>query len=144
MMNRENPPISITLSPAQVDDVVREASQGRAPSVSTLISKLLAAPFAADGDAPTETLRPEPQAREPIFGGYLPHDTKDPRLSRSLLRGLSILTCFGPDGRERGIVELAGDLGMSPSTAHRYALTLVELGLLERCPKTRKYRLAGT
>jgi DNA-binding IclR family transcriptional regulator len=55
-----------------------------------------------------------------------------------------MLTCFGPDGRERGIVELARDLGMSPSTAHRYALTLVELGLLERCPKTRKYRLAGT
>ena len=42
---------------------------------------------------------------------------------------------------ERGIVELANDLGMSPSTAHRYAHTLVEVGLLERCPKTRKYRL---
>jgi DNA-binding IclR family transcriptional regulator len=32
---------------------------------------------------------------------------------------------------------------MSPSTTHRYALTLVELGLLERCPDTRKYRLPG-
>jgi IclR helix-turn-helix domain len=141
MMNDENPPISIRLSPAQVDDVVREASQGRAPSVSALISKRLAAPLAPEGGARTE---PDAQAREPVFGGYLPHDTEDQRLSRSLLRGLSILTCFGPDGRERGIVELAGDLGMSPSTAHRYALTLVELGLLERCPKTRKYRLAGT
>ena len=30
---------------------------------------------------------------------------------------------------------------MSPSTAHRYAQTLIELGLLERCPKSRKYRL---
>jgi hypothetical protein len=133
MTNQEQRPISITLSPVQVDDVVREASQGRAPSVSRLISKMQAAPLA-----------PDAQEREPILGGYLPHDTEDPRLSRSLLRGLSILTCFGPDGRERGIVELAGDLGMSPSTAHRYALTLVELGLLERCPKTRKYRLAGT
>ena len=36
MMNHENQPISITLSPAQVDGVVREASQGRAPSVLTL------------------------------------------------------------------------------------------------------------
>jgi IclR helix-turn-helix domain len=143
-VNHETPPISITLSPAQVDDVVREASQGRAPSVSTLISKLLAAPLAPRRDARAEPLLRDTQAREPIFGGYLPHDTKDPRLSRSLLRGLSILTCFGPDARERGIVELAGDLGMSPSTAHRYAFTLVELGLLERCPKTRKYRLAGT
>jgi IclR helix-turn-helix domain len=144
MMNHENPPISITLSPAQVDDVVREASQGRALSVSTLISKRLAEPLAPEDGARTEPLPRGAQAREPIFGGYLPHDTEDQRLSRSLLRGLSILTCFGPDGRERGIVELAGDLGMSPSTAHRYALTLVELGLLERCPKTRKYRLAGT
>jgi len=48
---------------------------------------------------------------------------------------------LGPDGAERGIVELAADLRMSPSTAHRYALTLVEVGLLERCPRTRKYRL---
>jgi hypothetical protein len=144
VMNHENPPISITLSPAQVDDIVREASQGRAPSVSTLISKVLAAPLAPEGGARSERLPRDGQAPEPIFGGCLPHDTEDPRLSRSLLRGLSILTCFGPDGRERGIVELAGDLGMSPSTAHRYALTLVELGLLERCPKTRKYRLAGT
>jgi hypothetical protein len=146
-MNHENPPISITLSPAQIDDVVREASQGRAPSVSALISRRLAAPLPPEGvPLPPEgaPLPRDAQPREPIFGGYLPHDTEDQRLSRSLLRGLSILTCFGPDGRERGIVELARDLGMSPSTAHRYALTLVELGLLERCPKTRKYRLAGT
>jgi len=114
MTNDQQPPISITLSPAQIDAVVRAATHSRAPSVSTLI------------------------------GGYMPVDTADPRLSRSLLRGLSILTCFGSDGGARGIVELAGDLGMSPSTAHRYAFTLVELGLLERCPKSRKYRLPGT
>jgi hypothetical protein len=144
MVKHENAPISITLSPAQVDDVVREASRGRAPSVSALISKRLAAPLQPEGGARNEPLPRDAQAREPIFGGYLRHDTEDQRLSRSLLRGLSILTCFGPDARERGIVELARDLGMSPSTAHRYALTLVELGLLERCPKTRKYRLAGT
>jgi hypothetical protein len=118
MTNDQQPPtptsISITLSPAQIDEVVRAATQSRAPSVSTLI------------------------------GGYMPPATPDPRLSRSLLRGLSILTGFGPDGEARGIVELAGDLGMSPSTAHRYASTLVEMGLLERCPKTRKYRLPGT
>jgi hypothetical protein len=144
MVKHENQPISITLSPAQVDGVVREASQGRAPSVLTLISKQLAAPLAGHGCTRTEPFPHDAQAPEPVFGGFLPHDTENPRLSRSLLRGLSMLTCFGPDGRERGIVELARDLGMSPSTAHRYALTLVELGLLERCPKTRKYRLAGT
>jgi hypothetical protein len=140
MRNHANPPISIKLSPTQVDDIVRAASRGRAPSISTLISNLLAAPLASPDGAG------EPQAEAPgsSSGGYLPGDTDDPRLSRSLLRGLSLLTCFGPDGAERGIVELAGDLGMSPSTAHRYALTLLELGLLERCPKSRKYRLAGT
>ena len=67
----------------------------------------------------------------------------DPRLSRSLLRGLSLLARFGPDRPERGVVELAAELEMSPSTAHRYVLTLVEAGLLEQAPRSRKYRLAG-
>jgi hypothetical protein len=135
--------ISITLSPAQVDDIVRAASRGRAPSLSTLISNLLHDPSAGAGDPPAPS-QAQAALKEARHGGYLPHDTDDPRLSRSLLRGLSILTCFAPDGAERGIVELAGDLGMSPSTAHRYAVTLVELGLLERCPTSRKYRLPGT
>jgi hypothetical protein len=111
MDNSEPIPIAITLSPTQVDEVVRAASRSRAPSVSTLIR------------------------------GYMPTDSDDPRLSRSLLRGLSLLTCFDPDGAARGIVELAHDAGMSPSTAHRYASTLLELGLLERDSKSRKYRL---
>jgi cytochrome c553 len=111
MSKSEPVPIAITLSPTQIDEVVRAASRSRAPSISTVI------------------------------GGYLPSDLDDPRLSQSLVRGLSLLTCFGSDGAARGIVELALDAGMSPSTAHRYASTLVELGLLERDPKSRKYRL---
>jgi DNA-binding transcriptional ArsR family regulator len=115
MSDDEQQSISITLSPAQIDDVVRAATRSRAPSVSQLV------------------------------GGYMPPvEEADPRMSRSLQRGLSILACFGPDGDARGIIELARDLGMSPSTTHRYASTLVEMGLLERCPKTRKYRLPGT
>jgi DNA-binding IclR family transcriptional regulator len=58
-----------------------------------------------------------------------------------LLRGLSLLTCFDADGGPRGIVDMAKSLDMSPSSAHRYALTLVHLGLLERSPRTRKYSL---
>ncbi len=76
----------------------------------------------------------------PIRKGYFP-TYEDARLSRSLLRGLSVLTCFGPDNQERGIIELADLLGMSPSTTHRYVATLVELGLLERCTRSRKYKL---
>ncbi|HEX5853163.1 MAG TPA: helix-turn-helix domain-containing protein [Solirubrobacteraceae bacterium] len=144
MTNDEPISISITLSPAQIDEVVRAASSSRAPSISTLIADSLATPLAATGDAAdTGSPADDAPARRPR-GGYMPNDTTDRRLSRSLLRGLALLTGFGPEGEARGIVELAGDLGMSPSTAHRYALTLVELGLLERCPKTRKYRLPGT
>jgi hypothetical protein len=129
--------ISITLSPAQIDEILRAAADSRAPSLSSVIADSLNAPLdATDGAG-------DPGRWRPPRSYPSPHGS-DQRLSRSLLRGLSILTSFGPDGEARGIVEMAGDLGMSPSTAHRYALTLVELGLLERCPKTRKYRLPGS
>jgi hypothetical protein len=142
MSDHQPEAITIALSPTQVDDVVRAAARGRAPSISTLIADSLAEPRAARNGAPRSprTTRERSARRAELVRGYMP-DTADPRLSRSLLRGLSLLTGFGPEGEERGIVELAEDLGMSPSTAHRYALTLVELGLLERCPRTRKYRL---
>lgn len=179
-------PISITLSPAQVDQVVRAAAQGTAPSFSALISTTLntqrleahtaarasaaAGAIAGSPEDPRKSTRPaegasgdatedirsgedtagdaaqgaEDETASPavIGKGYFP-SYEDARLSRSLLRGLSILTCFGPENTERGIIELAGQLGMSPSTTHRYVATLVELGLLERSPRSRKYRLAS-
>ena len=134
-------PISIRLSPAQVDEVVRAAARARTPSLRTLIADALSVP---PGSARAGAPAAAGPGRAAAEGGLPPIDTADPRLSRSLLRGLAMLTRFGPDGRARGIVELAADLEMSPSTAHRYALTLVELGLLERCPITRKYRLPGS
>jgi IclR-like helix-turn-helix domain-containing protein len=149
MTDEESQTISITLSPTQIDEVVRAATNSRAPSLATLISDSLRAPVGSREDHPPDGRTalaeedPEHPHQLPPQAGYMPSDTTDPRLSRSLLRGLSILTCFGPTGDPRGIVELAGELDMSPSTAHRYAFTLVELGLLERCPKTRKYRLPG-
>ncbi len=122
MTDDEPNSISIALSPAQVDAVVRAATHSRAPSVSTLIGNALRAPGRAelagvgglngdDGHAPVGDLSYDDEA--------------DPRMSRSLMRGLSLLTRFGPDGSERGIVELSRELGMSPSTTHRYASTLV-------------------
>lgn len=137
-----NEAITITLSPAQIDMVVRAALRVRPPSVSALVVDSLAASRAPDGTGAKAGTRSRAAAASGArLRGYMPADTDDPRLSRSLLRGLSLLTGFGPDGGERGIVELAQELGMSASTAHRYAVTLVELGLLERCPRTRKYRL---
>jgi len=64
----------------------------------------------------------------------------DPQLSQSLLRGLAILSCFGPDRPWRAIKDLAKELGMSPSTTHRYVKTLRVIGLLEQNPTTRAYR----
>jgi hypothetical protein len=144
MPNDQPPSISITLSPTQIDEVVRAASGSRAPSLYTLIADSLSAPMTTELVSSDAGAHREQGRVGSLRVGYMPSDTDDPRLSRSLLRGLSLLTGFGPDGGQRGIVELADELGMSPSTAHRYALTLVELGLLERCPKTRKYRLPGT
>jgi hypothetical protein len=135
----EPTPITIALSPTQVDAVVRAASNGHAPSIATMIAGSLARPRGARPG--TGAKRRGGTAAASANTDLFSRDIDDPRLSRSLLRGFSLLAGFGPDGAERGIVELANDLGMSPSTAHRYALTLVELGLLERCPKTRKYRL---
>ncbi|HTC71953.1 MAG TPA: helix-turn-helix domain-containing protein [Solirubrobacteraceae bacterium] len=138
MTDDEPKSISIALSPAQVDAVVRAATNSRTPSVSTLIGNALRTPGRAElagvgglngGDG------------HPPVGDLSCDDEADPRMSRSLMRGLSLLTRFGPDGSERGIVELSREMGMSPSTTHRYAATLVELGLLERSPRTRKYRL---
>ncbi len=141
--------ISIILSPAQVDQVVRAAAQGSTPSFSALITttlntQRLAAARGADsapaGDVAEYEI--EPDAEDGNGKSYFP-TYEDARLSRSLLRGLSILTCFGPGKEERGIIELASELGMSPSTTHRYVATLVELGLLERSTRSRKYRLAA-
>ncbi len=125
--------VSITLSPAQVEQVVRAATRSSAPGISILISGARgrrAATHRQGGDQ----------------GGARIADSafSDRRLSRSLLRGLSLLTCFESPDEERGIVELSREAGMSASTAHRYALTLIELGLLERSANSRRYRLPAS
>ena len=130
MAHQERRPVSITLSAVQVDEVMRAAARGGSPGIATLIA-------ASRREPAGHSLAKAAADRTPRA------DPDDRRLSRSLLRGLSLLACFGPGDEGRGIVELARELGMSPGTAHRYAVTLVELGLLDRCPRTRKYRLPG-
>jgi IclR family pca regulon transcriptional regulator len=65
---------------------------------------------------------------------------RDPRHSQSLERGLAILTCFTNERPVLGIKDIAGLLGMSTSTTHRYVITLVALGYLEQ-GVDRRYRL---
>jgi IclR family pca regulon transcriptional regulator len=66
--------------------------------------------------------------------------TAEPRRSRSLEYGVAILESFTADRPALRISELADIVGISRSTSHRYASTLVELGQLEQDSK-RRYRL---
>jgi IclR family pca regulon transcriptional regulator len=61
--------------------------------------------------------------------------------SQSVERGLAILSSFTADRRLMGVSELAQELGLSRSTAHRYIATLARLGYLYQDPATRKYVL---
>lgn len=114
----ESEKILIELSPAQVDRVVRGAAESG--NMSVLLSGL-------------KDVR-EVLAREP-------RQLEDSRLSRSLLAGLLMLASFPTDGSYLGNAEIARMLDMNPSTTHRYVSTLVAVGLLERDPTTRRYRL---
>ena len=68
-------------------------------------------------------------------------DAADPRRSRSLEYGAAILQCYSGRHVALGIADLAEVVGVSRSTTHRYAMTLVALGYLEQDSK-RKYRLS--
>jgi hypothetical protein len=108
---------SIELSPAQVAWVI--ASVSGAGNMPWLLSQL-------------ENLR------EPVTE-LLTSD--NPRLSRSLLLGLSLFAAFPADRSSLSITDAARMLAMHASTTHRYIATLLAVGLLEQDPETRRYRL---
>lgn len=62
------------------------------------------------------------------------------RHSKPLVVGLTVLEGFNREHPERGISQIAEDLGISRSTTHRYATTLATLGFLEQAG-SRQYRL---
>jgi DNA-binding MarR family transcriptional regulator len=112
----KNDDITITLSKTQVKQVMRGA--GDEDALAKLLGGIGALKLAS--------------YRERL---------DDDRFSRSLLRGLMVLAAFPPDGSARRVTDVAKQLGLGASTTHRYAITLVELGLLERDPASRHYRL---
>jgi hypothetical protein len=116
----------IELSKAQVDKVIRAAGQGG--TMSVLLTALKDPSWTLGLDA-EEWVQPA--------------QMEDRRLSRSLLSGLLVLSCFPPDGADLGIAELARMLAMNTSTTHRYVTTLLAVGLLDRDSTTRRYRLAA-
>ena len=65
----------------------------------------------------------------------------DAGFPQSLERGLAILSAFKPGRPLLGSSELAREIGLSRSTAHRYVASLAMLGYLQQDPLTRKYRL---
>lgn len=63
------------------------------------------------------------------------------RTSQSLERGLAILSSFSSGRQLIGTSEIARELGLTRSTAHRYIATLSRLGYLQQDGVTRRYGL---
>ncbi|MGZ4401932.1 MAG: IclR family transcriptional regulator, partial [Gaiellaceae bacterium] len=68
-------------------------------------------------------------------------ESRDRSHSQSLERGLAILSAFRSGRPMVGVSELAREVGLSRSTAHRYVSTLATLGYLQKDAETQKYRL---
>lgn len=117
--------VSLELTDDQVERVIRASADGQGPSLGLLLSGLIAE------QAISQSTLEERYCTELESG----------RLSHSLFRGLLILALFIAGEEGRGVVEVARQLGLSPSTTHRYMTTLVAFGLLVQEPATRKYRL---
>jgi DNA-binding transcriptional ArsR family regulator len=107
--------IRITLSDAQVAEVVESATAGDSPA---MLLRGLADPAA------------------------ILEMTDNSRISRSLLRGFVVLAALPRDRTGIGVIQIASQIDASPSTTHRYLTTLVELGLVERDARSRRYRLS--
>ncbi len=128
--------ISITLSPVQVEQVMRLAGQSRNGTVSNLLLAALDNAYKPGNGGKRNKTKSLQKATQEALEDAL----TDPQLSQSLLRGLAILSSYGPERPWRAIIDLAHQLGMSPSTTHRYVKTLRAVGLLEQNPTTREYR----
>jgi hypothetical protein len=62
--------------------------------------------------------------------------------SRALIHALIILSQFAGGG-DKGVRQIAGEIGMSPTTAGRFLRTWKEVGVLQQDPRTHRYRLAA-
>jgi DNA-binding transcriptional ArsR family regulator len=109
--------ITIELTRSQIDQVVRDTSDGS--GVAKVLHGLADRGLVSNYDALAAS----------------------PRLSRSLLLGLLVLACFPTDGEALAVTDVAVQLDLSPSTTHRYMTTLLAAGLLEQDPRSRRYRV---
>jgi DNA-binding MarR family transcriptional regulator len=109
--------VLIALTDGQVAQVLREAS-GQADPAS-LLSEVSQIDVVASVVAPL---------------------LEDPSYSRSVLRALLVINALPLDGNDRGLTDVARELGLSASTTHRYMHTLIAVGLIEQNPRSRRYR----
>jgi IclR helix-turn-helix domain len=137
--------VAIALTRDQVDQVMRAAlRQPRGASESVLLFAALDSAHQPSADAVgTDTDGRVSESFRDATKRALKAALEDSQLSQSLLRGLALLSCYTPDREWRTISDLAKELDLPPSTAHRYARTLRAIGLLEQHPGTREYRPAA-
>ncbi len=70
-----------------------------------------------------------------------PARTGPPAGAQAVGRALDVLLCFHDNGPDPTASDLARRLGLSTSTAHRLARTLLAAGFLEQDARTARYRL---
>lgn len=96
--------------------------------------------WAAQNGSMSLALNASDTGLDAITKAYLEIADSDPKLSSSLMTGLVILASFPTDGSPIANAEIARQIGINPSTSHRYVTTLVVAGLVEKDPD-KKYRL---
>ena len=75
-----------------------------------------------------------------------PHAAEQPRVGehyriQAIERAVTLLNAFSADEPELGVTELASRVGLHKSTVHRFLVNLEAGGLVERNPRTGRYRL---
>jgi DNA-binding IclR family transcriptional regulator len=77
-------------------------------------------------------------AAEPLDDGT---DRRGRYRIQAIERAVAILNAFSAEHPEYGVTELANELGLHKSTIHRFLVNLEHAGLVERSPRTGRYRL---
>ncbi len=121
MANKKGPvvegAIRIELDPAQVNRIIRVASG-------------------------SSSAGPWPLGMAAVIPEGFAPQLDDHKMSRSLVLGLMVYSFFPRDHSYLRVSDISRSLDINSSTAHRYVSTLLAVGLLERDPRTRRYRLA--
>jgi DNA-binding transcriptional ArsR family regulator len=122
-LNTSQPSILLELTRSQIDEVLRQTGESGVMSLLLLRGRF------------DSTLGRE------LEGSTGSAWVADAGLSRSLLLGLWVLSLLPAPGSWKGVSDIARSTGLSKSSTHRYLNTLLEVGLAERSPESRKYRL---